>query len=299
MSGRACPSLRPTKHAAGLLFVLATMWYAGASQNNGAAYLLLFALSAVALVSLPHTLLNLTDIRLTAGSVKPVFAGQEGSLPVEISNGSQRARHACTLTLPETGVAPELVPEIAPGKSARVTLQFSAVARGEYEIRELRLASSYPLGFFRARKWVATRQRYLVYPKPTGELPLPSGQRRSQGSFENLPGEGEEFAGVRAYVPGESQRHIDWKAVARGQPMMTKQFAAETDQVLQLDFATIPFPAAEQRLSQLALWIVEAEQGRHLYGLRLPNLKISPSSGEVHYHRCLQALARYHWNGGE
>ena len=55
-------------------------------------------------------------------------------------------------------------------------------------------------------------------------------------------GEGDDFAGVRAYVPGESQRHIDWRAVARGQPLMTKQFAAEAEGVRASRFFCSPLP---------------------------------------------------------
>ncbi len=65
----------PTAGLAGLLFVMAAMWYAAASQNNAAAYLLLFCLTSVFLISIPHTLLNLAGLKATAESVKPTFAG--------------------------------------------------------------------------------------------------------------------------------------------------------------------------------------------------------------------------------
>jgi uncharacterized protein (DUF58 family) len=92
-------------------------------------------------------------------------------------------------------------------------------------------------------------------------------------------------------VPGESQRQIDWKAVARGQPLMTKQFTAEADDLLHLDYDQVRLADPEQRLSQLALWIVEAERARRRYSLHLPGTRIPSGSGEAHYHRCLRALA--------
>jgi len=98
---------------------------------------------------------------------------------------------------------------------------------------------------------------------------------------------------VRAYVSGESQRHIDWKAVARGQPLMTKQFTAEADGLLYLDFAAVPFSDLEERLSQLVLWVIEAERTRLPYGLRLPAVEIAPSLGHSHFHHCLRALALF------
>ena len=294
MSDRAVPLLLPTKISAALLFVLAVMWYAGASQNNAAAYLLLFALAAIILVSVPHTALNLSGLKATAESVKPTFAGQEISLPVEIINESRATRYGITISLPQTGAADELVDEIAAGKAARVMMRFPAVRRGDHALEMLCLATVYPLGFLRARRRFEASQRYLVYPAPSGEAKLPVASELAAPSVPRSDfGEGDEFAGVRAYMPGESQRHVDWKAVARGQPMMTKQFATESHGRLFLDFDAVPSADVEVRLSQLALWVIEAERARHAYGLRLPGTNIAPAVGDAHFHRCLRALALF------
>ena len=249
---------------------------------------------SVFLISIPHALFNLGGLKATAESVKPTFAGQEVSLPFEITNESRAIRHGIALSLVDFGGNPERVDDIPAGKAARVILRFSAPARGEHEIGRLCLASMYPLGFLHARRRVTLPQRYLVYPKPAGDPSLPLGRARST---QNRPrpelGEGDDFAGVRPYVPGESQHHIDWKAVARGQPLMTKQFAAEADGLLYLDFAAVRFSDPEERLSQLALWVIEAERARHPYGLRLPTAEIAPSLGERHFHRCLRTLALF------
>src|SRR6266550_2473271 len=246
------------------------MWYAASSQNSAAVYLLLFALTAVFLVSIPHTLINLAGVTIALESVKPAFAGGEVSLPVEIINGSRATRHGITLALSGPGRERTRIDHIPAGKAARVTLRFPARQRGKHEIGTLCLTSVYPLGFVRVLKRFATSQTYVVYPKPAGELQLPLSRARPPHSRPQADfGEGEDFAGVRAYVPGESQRHIDWKAVARGQALMTKQFTAEADGLLYLDFAEVRVSGLEDRLSQLALWVIEAERARHPYGLRL------------------------------
>jgi uncharacterized protein (DUF58 family) len=294
MKERKFPLVSPTAGMFGLLFVMAAMWYGSASQNNAAAYLLLFCLLGVFLISIPHTLLNLGGLRPTVESAKPTFAGHEVALPVEIVNESRVARSAVSLSLPDCGNAREQVDHIAAGKAARVTLRFPALQRGEHEIGRLCLTTVYPLGFLRAWKRIATPQGYLVYPKPAGDPNLP---KASTLSTQNKPapqlGEGDDFAGVRAYVPGESQRHIDWKAVARGQELMTKQFTAESGGLLYLDFAAARANNLEDRLSQLALWVIEAERARVPYGLRLPATEIAPAVGQSHFHHCLRALALF------
>lgn len=292
MKARKLPLIYPTAAFAGLLFVLGAMWYAASSQNNAAVYLLFFALTAVFLVSVPHTLINLAGVTMTLESVQPAFVGQEVSLPVEVMNGSRETRHGIELALAGSTKERQRIDYIPSDKAARVTLRFPARQRGEHKVETLCLTSAYPLGFIRFLKRFTFSQSYFVYPKPAGDLRLPAGfMRRRDGQPLQDSGEGDDFSGVRAYVPGESQRHIDWKAVARGQPLMTKQFTAEAEGVAYLDFAALHSADVEEKLSQLALWVIEAERARRPYALRLPGIEIPPAVGQSHFHRCLRALS--------
>ena len=43
----------------------------------------------------------------------------------------------------------------------------------------------------------------------------------------------------------------------------------------------------------LAGWVMAAEDQGACYGLRLPGFEIAPDSGDLHRHRCLEALALF------
>jgi len=284
----------PTAGFAGLLFVLGAMWYAASSQNNTAVYLLLFALTAVFLVSIPHTLVNLAGVTVTLESVQPAFVGQEVSLPLEIMNDSRATRHGIELGLSSSNKERQRIDHIPAHQAARITLRFPARQRGQYQVETLRLTSAYPLGFIRFLKKVCSSQTYVVYPKPAGDVHLPSSVvDKRDGRPLTESGEGDDFAGIRAYVHGESQRHIDWRAVARGQPLMTKQFTAEAEGVVYLDFSALRFTDVEERLSQLALWVIEAERARRPYALRLPSVEIPSAVGQAHFHQCMRVLSLF------
>jgi uncharacterized protein (DUF58 family) len=294
------PLAYPTAGFAALLFVLGAMWYAALSQNSAAIYLLLFLLVSVFLVSIPHTLINLTGVTVRVESAKPTFAGDDVCLPVEIINNSRATRYGIEVVLPDADKARERLDCIPRESGARLTLRFSARHRGEHKLETLDLTSCYPLGFIRASRRFVSDQTYLVYPKPAGNSQLPTNRSRFADSWvQEGIGDGDDFAGVRAYVRGESQRHIDWKAVARGQPLMTKEFAAETKGAVCLDFSELHVADVEERLSQLALWVIEAERARQPYGLRLPGTEISPALGQMHFHCCLRALSLFRPNGYE
>jgi uncharacterized protein (DUF58 family) len=290
--------LYPTAGFAALLFVFAAMWYAASSQNSAAIYLLLFLLASVFLVSIPHTLINLSGVTLRVESAKPTFAGDEVCLPVEVMNSSRANRYGIEVILPDQNKSRERVDCIPSDSAARLTLRFSADRRGEHKIEKLDLTSCYPLGFVRVSKRFVSHQTYLVYPKPAGDPRLPINRSRFADSWvQQGVGHGDDFAGVRAYVRGESQRHIDWKAVARGQPLMTKQFASETIGAVCLDFSEVHFTDVEERLSQLTLWVIEAERARQPYCVRLPGIEISPGLGRMHFRRCLRALSLFRPTG--
>lgn len=300
MKAEKIPLARPTAGFTALLFVLGAMWYAASSQNSAAIYLLLFALAALFLVSIPHTLVNLAGVSLRVESTKPTFAGDEVFLPLEIINSSRGARYGIEVALPQADKTCERLDCIPRESAARLTLRFSARYRGEHKIQTLHLTSCYPLGFVRASRRFVSNQTYLVYPKPAGNPQLPTNRSRLADSWAQQGiVHGDDFAGVRAYVRGESQRHIDWKAVARGQPLMTKQFAAESKGAVYLDFSELHFADVEKRLSQLTLWVIEAERARRPYGLRLPGTEISPALGQMHFHHCLHALSLFQSTGYE
>jgi uncharacterized protein (DUF58 family) len=294
VKARKLPLIYPTAGFAGLLFVLGAMWYAASSQNNAAVYLLLFVLTAVFLVSIPHMLINLAGVTVTLESVQPAFVGQEVSLSLEIMNDSRAIRYGIELAVSGSNRKRQRIDYIPAHKAARVTLRFPVRQRGEHSVETLDLTSAYPLGFIRFSKKFASSQTYIVYPKPAGQVRLPSSfVLRRDGRPLTEFGEGDDFAGVRPYVHGESQRHIDWRAVARGQSLITKQFTAEAEGVMYLDFSALRSTDIEEKLSQLALWVIEAERARRPYGLRLPGTQILPAVGQTHFHQCLRALSLF------
>jgi hypothetical protein len=47
----------------------------------------------------------------------------------------------------------------------------------------------------------------------------------------------------------------------------------------------------EDRLSQLTLWAIQAEEGNIPYGLSLGDVHLTPALGSIHQCRVLEALA--------
>jgi uncharacterized protein (DUF58 family) len=282
----------PNRNTLGLVAVLIAMWYAGASQTNGAAYLLGFVLASVAAVSVVHTWANLRGVTFTADPVAPAFAGDQLIVPLVASSEVHRAHFAIAVHAPRGGQSAAFG-EIGATGVQRERLAVPAKRRGVFHELHLRATTIFPLGFFTARRAVRIAQPYCIYPAPDGTRPLPRALAPTRQPRDGQRVEGDDYGGVRAWQPGESQRHIDWKAAARGQPLLIKQWTGEADEILHLDWQTLAPLDDETRLSQLARWVILAESTGASYGLRLPEKVLAPARGEAHYHDCLRALATF------
>jgi uncharacterized protein (DUF58 family) len=98
---------------------------------------------------------------------------------------------------------------------------------------------------------------------------------------------------LRSYRPGDAPKLIAWKALAREQGLLTKEFSAMASSELWLDWQEAHGPDVEHRLSVLTHWVIQAERFGQSYGLRLPGATIPPARGEAHRTRCLEALALF------
>lgn len=270
-----------------LLAVLAAVGYAAISQGNGPAYLPGYALISLMLVSWMHNRANVREIEISLARSANGFAGGLLLIPFKLRNVGTRPKFGLVIRVAGGGAAK--VPRLETMVDGSLSLPVRM--RGCFKIEGVTISTVFPLGVFEARKtWPATCE-YYVYPEPKGDEPLPgkTGFNTPQKTGKRIAGD--DFAGVKNYIVGESQRHVDWKAVARGMPMMIKQFETITREEFWLEWDFLPALEVEGRLSQLAQWIVASERAGNRYGLRLPGTRIEPGQGDSHYHRCLRSLA--------
>lgn len=255
-------------------------------------FALTFLLAGLGLAGMVHTARNLGQLKVSAGRVEPVFAGESAQFRLYLANGADFDRPAILVRHVKSHA--QLVVDVPAASGAEVVLGVPAARRGRLALGRVMLETRFPLGLFRAWSYVEPEVNCIVYPRPD-RSPLPrltadaaSGARRT-----TAPGN-DDYAGLRAYQLSDSPRHVAWKAAARSGDMLTKQFSGEASAELWLDWVQLP-PAlgVEERLSRLAGWVLAAEREGARYGLRLPRIQLAPARGEAQRAACLQALALY------
>ena len=255
-------------------------------------FVLTFVLSGMAIAGMVHTVRNLVSLSIQAGRVEPVFAGEAAQFRLFLENGDPFDRVAILVRHDVSGA--QTVLDVPAGTSAAAVLPVPAERRGWMPIGRVMLETRFPLGLFRAWSHVRPDSRALVYPLPEASALPPPSPEASAGSARLIARGTDDFSGLRAYQLSDSPRQVAWKAVAKSDDMLTKQFSGQSSAELWLDWALLPPDAdTERRLSRLAGWVLAAQRAGARYGLRIPGRTLAPDRGEAHLATCLRALALY------
>jgi uncharacterized protein (DUF58 family) len=283
----------PTRLGFAYALMIVAMFVGAINYGNNLALALAFLLGALGLTAMHHCHRNLSGVRISSAATEPVFAGQLARFRIAIDNPSRIARHAIAIGNEHAMAAPERVDS---GGRVVLDVHLPAQRRGYLPLEHFEIETRHPFGLFRAWAHVHMPIQSIVYPRPSERaLPPPPVTTDTGGAQDQTRGD-EEFAGFRAFHPGDSPRRIAWKAYAREQGLLVKVYAgtAVTSHMFDWDATQ---GGVEARLSQLCRWIEDAYAEGRAFGLRLPGTHIEPNVGSAHRQRCLTALALF--EGGE
>jgi uncharacterized protein (DUF58 family) len=277
----------PTRQ--GLIFAvfLSAMLVGSINYGLSLGYVLTFLLGGVAIVGILHTYKNLQDLSIADAGTSPAFAGEDAAFCLEFAAPGPRF----ALHLQCRNAQPVLFDVET---TQRVGVRVPASVRGRLKPGRFTVSSVFPLGLFRAWSYVEFGHAAIVYPRPA-EAPLEFNATGEAGTGERPSARdgSEDFAGLRAWQPGDSPRQVAWKVAARSDLLATKRFSDIEGATLLLDWDELSELDAEARLSQLARWVLDAEGADLRYGLRIPGVNIAPGNGLPHRQHCLEALALF------
>lgn len=293
----------PTRYGVMLGVLLFAILLGSINYDNALGYILTFLLSGLFLVGMLHTYRNLAGLDAKRIVATPAFVGEHMRYVVKLDNPGNNYKLSLKLTalekrarlLRKANVLTSCdVHRIDARETLDTILSIPAAQRGWYKLPKLKISSTFPLGIFVAWGFFPNIRSCLVYPKPEGHAQLPHPTAEAQTQDQSSGAGDEDFRGLRDYIPGEPVKHIAWKALAKTDELMSKQFDGNGDNQLILDWRhTANLDDKEKRLSQLCLWVINASKAQRGYGLVLPEKIIEVGHGKAHQHRCLQALAEF------
>jgi uncharacterized protein (DUF58 family) len=245
-------------------------------RSNGT-LLLSFVMLAVMLLAMHLTHENLDGLVLRCDQPATGFASQAVAYPLQISSRAPRLR---LRLLPEHGEPVEME-TLARGTTC-VRFLWQPSTRGLHPPNPLRVESSAPLGLFVCwSRWQPSEPQLIAPARRPGPVRVLMPKTQQQGL--------EEWQDLKPHRPGERLALSDWRSLAKGRPLQTKQFSDPAPEPLLLQAAA--GVEREQALEHLADRIWRLHQQGEAYGLKLDEKLIAPQSGLLHRDTCLMALA--------
>lgn len=287
--------------AFGLIFlvVVLVIWLLGTNYQNNLILALAFFMIGLLVVTILHTFQNLNRLELEYVGETEVFAG--GLAKVRLAVKSHRKRNVChsvhlywqherdmTLTF-----------DLASDAIHEILMPIQSTKRGMLRLPRLGISTSFPFGLIRCWSWLNLDVSILVYPKPLPGLLKQGEIEGDEDSLQTVAKKGQDFGSLREYDPSDGLRNVYWKALARGQGLLVKEFEQQLSQDVWIDFDAVLAADLETKLSIMCFWVQEYEQKNMIFGLRLPNTSIPPGAGATHIKKCLSALAIFGDQGSE
>jgi uncharacterized protein (DUF58 family) len=155
--------------------------------------------------------------------------------------------------------------------------------RGKHILKRIGVSTESPYGLFYGWLYFKVNAPYYVYPRPVGDALPQLSQHQGTG----------DFSGLKNYQLGDSPQRISWKHSSRTEKWLVKEFKDSAEPQCLLRWQDCPQSDNEDKLQQLARWIVDCESGKLQYCVELPGAPAHASfdSGSLHFHRNLLSLA--------
>jgi uncharacterized protein (DUF58 family) len=267
---------------------LVAMLLAGLNYNSNLGLAFAFLLASQTLVIMHHCNRNLLRLSLDATTEVDAFAGGKAVLEFVLRNTSRVERRDVEVRLGEASS----FAHVQANESTSISVSLPVPTRGIVRLKQVELRTRFPFGWFYSWTYVHRWLTVYVAPEPQGQRALPSSQGKEGGASAEIKGD-EDFSGLTPYRPGMPLKHMAWKVLARGGEAAVRTYTGLGAAPEWLDWNYLPGLHEEARLSQLCLWVLEADAQHRPYGLRLPDREIAPAMGSAHRFACLRALASH------
>ncbi len=218
----------------GKRFLLAAVLIAIAALNTGnnLIYLILSLMLSFAVLSYAVLRINLAGVTLAASFAGPVFAGEQAHASLTVFNRKSLPAYSLEIHAAEADGSAYCAYVGAHG-SAPAELRMLFARRGVYGYRDFSIRSGFPFILFEMQRTVPVAGSLLVYPalRDVSGI-LDQVDNLSVGGAFPAAKEGDDLYALREYRDGDDWRRLHWKASARHDALIMREYAEQRTQIV-------------------------------------------------------------------
>lgn len=219
-------NIRLTKEGKRFLIAVALIGLASVNTGNNLIYLIFSMMLALLFISFIIASVNLRKIECTAEFEEPLYANTPFEIRVAFHNKKIIPSYSIAMMFPSSISRELYVPVIKKGRSREKFYNVLTMNRGRYRLKHLKLRTGFPFVFMNLYKDIDYGRELIVYPQIMDvssllkDIPLQFSEREGMRITT-----GGDFLFSREYLYGEESKNIDWRATARTQKTMVKEFS--------------------------------------------------------------------------
>ena len=226
---------------------------------------------------------TIEQVKIVSSDIKIAFAEPHQILHILITNTANEPLEDLYVSIKEKKSL-KVKTRLNPLESIVVEYPWDIVNRGYIQIPAVVVSSEYPSRLFRAWKILKSDTKALVYPARRGSSVFPNYQAQSQNSVGVI-------REIRDYRPGDSPKRIHWRSLAKNKQLRTLVHETDSDKKCQLEWKDLSHLDLEAKLSQMSLWIDQAENKELDWTLILPDQIIERMHRPEAYQQAMTILA--------
>jgi len=297
-------ALRATRAGWCFVAIIFGVGFAALNTGNNLLYLVLSMMLAFLVLSGVLSEASLRGLRIERLLPRELFADTPNRIVLRVHNTQRRiATFAITIEdrLEVRGerafAGRAFVLRVAPGASSDRSYAFVPRLRGDIVFQGLRVSTRFPFGLFVKSREIDLCEGALVYPA-VARVALDAPDPFPGRTPDERPGEskdGDEIAGLREFIPGDSLARVHWRSSVRAGRLRVGEREGRSAEVFEVRLnlpASAPDALIEERIARAASEVVTHLETGSRVGLRAKAMLFAPDTGANHRAELLTYLAR-------
>ncbi|WP_372651383.1 DUF58 domain-containing protein [Halobacteriovorax sp.] len=279
----------PSRFGLGLIFITFLVFIIAITFGHPFSYFITFFLTSIIVVCAFSTNSTISKLKTFHFHDEFIECGNEELVSVNISN-REYSSSMSLYTTSELSVNEKAT--IISNENNKLRFSLKSDHCGILKMSRIKIHTTFPLGIFRAWKYIDSNKQVIVYPKRVVAGDIYRESLYSKGSeSENIYNieTKDEFLDHRKFRDTDSWKHIDWKAFARGRGLLTKNFSGQDSNAVVL---SVNHKDNINYLGKVTDQLFKSYDSSIETILLVDGEVTSKGNNKVHLYECLRILAR-------